>query len=78
MIKNTLKHWADRSHQGISDEEIEALSDTEYQAYVEWRVRVNLQHMQDEGFVVKEYLEDGTEVFRMKTDKELQAEVDNL
>lgn len=78
MIKNTLSQWKDRSHDSITDEEIAALSDTEYQAYIEWRIRVNLDHMEAEGFIAREILEDGTEIFRLKTEEELQAEVDNL
>ena len=78
MIKNTLSRWKDRSHSSITDEEVAALSEPEYQAYIEWRVRVNLAHMEAEGFIVREVQEDGTEVFRKKTEEELQAEVDNL
>ena len=78
MIKNTLSQWKDRSHDSITDEEVNALSETEYQAYVEWRIRVNLAHMEAEGFIVREIQDDGTEVFRLKTEKELQEEVDNL
>lgn len=78
MIKNNLSQWKDRSHQSITDEEIQGLSDIEYSAYLEWRIRVNLEHMIAEGFIVREIQDDGTEVFRMKTEKELQDEVDNL
>lgn len=78
MIKNTLSQWKDRSHDSITEEEVNALSETEYQAYVEWRIRVNLAHMEAEGFIVREVQEDGIEVFRLKTEKELQEEVDNL
>jgi hypothetical protein len=78
MIKNTLSQWKDRSHSDITDEEIDALSDQEYQSYLAWRIQVNLDFMEAEGFITKEIQEDGTEVYRMKTDEELQAEVDNL
>ena len=78
MIKNTLSQWKDRSHDSITDEEIELLSEPEYQEYLAWRIRVNLDMMEAEGFIVREVREDGTEVFRMKTEKELQEEVDNL
>jgi hypothetical protein len=78
MIKNTLRQWKDRSHDSITDEEVAALSEFEYQSYIEWRVRVNLAHMEAEGFVAREVREDGTEVFRLKTEEELQKEIDNL
>jgi len=78
MIKNTLSHWKDRSHASITDEEIEELNDTEYNAYLAWRVQVNLDLMEAEGFVVKELSEEGTPVYRMKSEEELQAEVDAL
>jgi hypothetical protein len=78
MIKNTLSQWKDRSHSEITDAEIASLSEPEYQKYLAWRIQVNLDLMEAEGFVTKEIQEDGTEVYRMKTDEELQAEVDNL
>ena len=78
MIKNTLSQWKDRSHASISDEEIAQLSEPEYQAYLAWRFRVNLDIMEAEGFITREIGEDGVEIFRMKTEEELQAEVDNL
>lgn len=78
MIKNTLSHWKDRSHASITDEEIEELNDTEYNAYLAWRIQVNLDLMEAEGFVVKELSEEGTPVYRMKSEEELQAEVEAL
>jgi hypothetical protein len=78
MIKNTLSKWKDRSHDSITDEEIAALSGPEYQTYLAWRIQVNLDHMEAEGFVTKMIQEDGTVVYRKKTDEELQEEVDNL
>jgi O-glycosyl hydrolase len=78
MIKNTLKHWKDRSHSEITDEEINALSESQYQEYVAWRIKVNLDLMEAEGFITKELNDEGVPVYRMKTEEELQKEVDNL
>jgi hypothetical protein len=78
MIKNTLSQWKDRSHSDITDEEINSLSGDQYQAYLAWRIQVNLDFMEAEGFIVKELNEEGIPVYRAKTDEELQAEVDNL
>lgn len=78
MIKNTLSQWKDRSHDSITDEELNALSDSEYQEYIAWRIRVNLNQMEAEGFIVKELNEDGVEVYRMLSEQELQDQVDSL
>jgi len=78
MIKNTLSKWKDRSHASITDEEIENLSETEYQSYIQWRVQVNLEHMVAEGFIAKELNEEGNVVYRKKSDEELLAEIENL
>jgi len=77
MIKNNLAQWKDRSHSSITDEELEALSDAEYQSYLAWRVQVNLDFMVAEGYVT-EFIENGTKIYRLKSEAELQAEVDNL
>ena len=77
MIKNNLSHWKDRSHASITDEEIESLTDEQYQSYIEWRVLVNLKHMEEEGFITS-FVENGQTFYRMKSDEELQEEIDLL
>jgi hypothetical protein len=77
MIKNTLSQWKDRSHDSITDEELALLSESEYQAYLAWRIQVNLKLMEDEGFITS-FTENGETFYRMKTEEELQEEVDAL
>lgn len=77
MIKNNLDHWKDRTHESLTDEEIESLTDEQYQLYIAWRIETNLKLMEDEGFITS-FEENGETFYRMKTDEELQEEVDKL
>lgn len=46
-----LTQFIGRNHASISQEEIDNLSDEDYQEYLQWRVQVNLNWMEAEGYV---------------------------
>jgi hypothetical protein len=77
MIRNTLSHWKDRSHSSLSEEEIGALTDEQYNEYLTWRIQVNLKLMEAEGFITS-FTENGETFYRLKTDEELQQEIEAL
>jgi hypothetical protein len=57
-----MHKFAGRSHASITEEELDNLTDEEYQEYLQWRVNVNLAYMVAEGFVVTEIDPDTGEV----------------
>jgi hypothetical protein len=46
-----LTQFIGRNHASISQEEIDNLSDEDYQEYLQWRIQVNLNWMEAEGYV---------------------------